>query len=260
MTEQNSVLVSTENHVKTITLNNPQRKNALTKQMVIAIHEAVKASETDGTRVIVLTGAGKDFCSGADLVAGGAEQMAGVEKYLKECVNPLILSIYNTDIPVIAKIRGVCVGLGFNLALACDMLFASEEARFSEIFTNIALSSDGGGAFFLPRRIGYYKAFELMALASIFTAEDAYHLRLLNKVCSEETLDKVVKEVSDRLAEGPWIAIKHTKSNLREGFVNSLASTLNLEAENQGRNFKTEDFAEGVQAFLQKRKPIYKGK
>ncbi|MCS6796834.1 MAG: enoyl-CoA hydratase/isomerase family protein, partial [Raineya sp.] len=173
MTE-NPVLVHLENHIKTITLNNPARKNALTKQMVIAIHEAIQASETDGTRVIILTGAGKDFSSGADLVAGGTELMSGVTEYLKNYVNPLILAMHYTDIPIIAKIRGVCVGLGFNLALACDLLFASEDARFSEIFTNIGLSSDGGGAFFLPRRIGYYKAFELMTMASIFSAEEAY--------------------------------------------------------------------------------------
>ncbi|MDW8297223.1 MAG: enoyl-CoA hydratase-related protein [Raineya sp.] len=259
MTE-NPVLVHLENHIKTITLNNPARKNALTKQMVIAIHEAIQASETDGTRVIILTGAGKDFSSGADLVAGGTELMSGVTEYLKNYVNPLILAMHYTDIPIIAKIRGVCVGLGFNLALACDLLFASEDARFSEIFTNIGLSSDGGGAFFLPRRIGYYKAFELMTMASIFSAEEAYHLRLLNKVCEEETLDKVVKEMAERLASGPWVAIKHTKANLREGFKGSLEKALEIEAENQGRNFQTQDFAEGVQAFLQKRKPVFQGK
>lgn len=257
---ENPVLVHLENHIKTITLNNPTRKNALTKQMVLQIHEAIKESETDDTRVIILTGAGKDFCSGADLVAGGAELMSGVTEYLKTCVNPLILAMHYTDIPIIAKIRGVCVGLGFNLALACDMLFAAEDARFSEIFTNIALSSDGGGAFFLPRRIGYYKAFELMTMASIFTAEEAYHLRLLNKICEEETLDKVVREMAERLASGPWVAIKHTKANLREGFKGSLEKTLEIEAENQGKNFKTQDFAEGVQAFLQKRKPNFQGK
>jgi 2-(1,2-epoxy-1,2-dihydrophenyl)acetyl-CoA isomerase len=257
---ENLVIVSQENAVKTISLNNTARKNALTKQMVLDIHQAIVESETDGTRVIVLTGVGKDFCSGADLVAGGAELMSGVTQYLKECVNPLILAMHNTNIPIIAKIRGVCVGLGFNLALACDMLFASEDARFSQIFTNIALSSDGGGAFFLSRRIGYYKAFELMSLASIFTAEDAYNLRLINKVCTDEVLDKIVDEISDRLAKGPFVALKNTKANLREGFEGSLESTLELEAENQGVNFKTEDFAEGVQAFLQKRKPVYTGK
>lgn len=258
--ENNSVLVHVENHIKTITLNNPTRKNALTHEMVLQIHQAIQESETDGTRVIILTGAGKDFSSGADLVAGGQEIMTDVTSYLKNYVNPLILAMHYTDIPIIAKIRGVCVGLGFNIALACDMLFASEEARFSQIFTNIGLSSDGGGAFFLPRRIGYYKAFELMTMASIFTAEEAYHLRLLNKVCEEETLDKVVKEMAEKLASGPWVAIKHTKANLREGFKGSLEKTLQIEAENQGINFKTEDFAEGVQAFLQKRKPRFQGK
>jgi 2-(1,2-epoxy-1,2-dihydrophenyl)acetyl-CoA isomerase len=254
------VIVSKHESIKTISLNNTTRKNALTKQMVLDIHQAITESETDGTKVIVLTGEGKDFCSGADLVAGGAELMSGVTKYLKECVNPLILAMHNTNIPIIAKIRGVCVGLGFNMALACDMLFAAEDTRFSQIFTNIALSSDGGGAFFLSRRIGYYKAFELMSLASIFSAQDAYNLRLINRVCTEEMLDKVVDEISERLATGPFIAIKNTKANLKEGFEGTLEKTLELEADNQGVNFKTEDFAEGVQAFLQKRKPNYTGK
>ncbi|MDX1905154.1 MAG: enoyl-CoA hydratase-related protein [Thermonemataceae bacterium] len=256
---ENWILVNQSNHIKTISLNNPTRKNALNKAMLVELYEALKASETDGTRVIVLTGTGKDFCSGADLVAGGQEMMTDVASYLKAYVNPLILQIHKSNIPVIAKIRGVCVGLGFNLALACDMLFASEDARFSQIFTNVALSSDGGGSFFLSRRIGYYKAFELMTLASIFTADEAYHLRLVNRICTDEVLDKVVDEIASRLASGPWVAIKHTKANLREGFEGSLENTLALEADNQGLNFKTNDFSEGVQAFLQKRKANFSG-
>jgi 2-(1,2-epoxy-1,2-dihydrophenyl)acetyl-CoA isomerase len=257
---ENSVLVVLENNIKTITLNNPTRKNALTKQMMEEVRVAVQESETDGTRVIVLTGTGKDFCSGADLV-GGQEIMQDVTQYLKNSVNPTILAIQNTNIPVVAKIKGVCVGLGFNLALCCDMLFASEDARFSQIFTNIALSSDGGGAFFLARRISYQKAFELMSLATIFSAQEALELQLLNRVyVSSELLDEAVAEIAQKLAEGPFIAIQNTKANLREGVNGTLESTLNLEADNQGVNFKTKDFMEGISAFLQKRKPNYTGK
>ncbi len=255
---ENKVLVQLEEHIKTITLNNPTRKNAISKEMVEQVREAIESSEQDGTRVIILTGSSGNFCSGADL-AGGEEIKEDVRKYLEASVNPTILAMRNTNIPIIAKISGVCVGLGFNMALACDMLIASEDARFSQIFTNIALSSDGGGGFFMPHRIGYYKAFELMALATVFTAEEAHHLRLLNRVCGGQLLDKTVQEIAERLASGPFLAIKHTKANLREGISGNLESTLALEAKNQGENFKSKDFLEGMLAFMEKRKPKFLG-
>ncbi|MEM9982027.1 MAG: enoyl-CoA hydratase-related protein [Bacteroidota bacterium] len=256
---EDQIIVSLEKKIKTITLNNPTRKNAVTKMMIERVGEAVSESEHDGTHVVILTGAEGNFCSGADLMRS-EEVKADVTTYLKESVNPTILALQNTHVPIIAKISGTCVGLGFNLALACDMLIASEDARFSQIFTNIGLSSDGGGGFFLPNRIGYYKAFELMALATVFSAEEALYLRLLNRVCTQQILDKTVLEIAERLAAGPLVAIKHTKANLRQGISGTLEDTLTLEAENQGKNFQTQDFVEGVAAFLQKRKPQFTGK
>lgn len=258
MSEQ--LLIQQEKYVKYITLNNPRRKNALTKSMMTGLSAALQEAEKDGTRVIVLQGAEGNFSSGADLMAGD-ELRADVTSYLKTAVNPTILAIRQTDIPVIASISGVCVGLGCNLALACDMLLASKEARFSQIFTNIALSADGGGSYFLPRMVGYQKAFEWMALASMVSAEEAYHYGMLNRLYeTPQELQEGTRALAQQLAEGPFIAIKHTKANLRKGMEGSLEDTLNLEAENQGKNFLTKDFLEGIQAFFEKRKPKYQGK
>ncbi len=256
------LLVETKNQIKTITLNHPQAKNAIDKEGVDELRHAVSASYTDDTRVIILTGAGGNFCSGADLAGGGVQdpKQHDVTKHLKEEVHPIVLAIRHIDIPVIAKVRGVAAGLGLNFALACDMVFATPDVLFSQIFTNIALSSDGGGAYFMPRMMGYKKAFELMVNASKIKAEEALALGMINQIIAEEEIDNYVQNMAEKLATGPFVAIQCTKANLREGVSGTLESTLNLEAENQARNFQTEDFIEGVTAFMQKRKPNYKGK
>jgi 2-(1,2-epoxy-1,2-dihydrophenyl)acetyl-CoA isomerase len=255
------ILVSVENNIKTITINHPKAKNAVSPETSAALCKAISSSFTDETRVIILTGAEGNFCSGAEL--GG--QMINprewdVTKYLREVVNPIILNIRNLNIPVIAKVRGVAAGLGANFALACDMVYATPEAMFSQIFTNIGLSSDGGGAFFMHRSMGYKKAFELMTTAARISAEDALTLNMINHVVIESEIDQVVQEMAERLAQGPLVAIQQTKSNLREASLGNLESTLEIEAVNQGINFKTDDFLEGIMAFAQKRKPNFKGK
>ncbi|GAB4397579.1 MAG: 2-(1,2-epoxy-1,2-dihydrophenyl)acetyl-CoA isomerase PaaG [Microscillaceae bacterium] len=253
--------VSLENRIKTITLNNPKAKNAVSEATTNGLRHVIAESFTDGTRVIILTGAEGNFCSGADLAGGGMinPKEYDVSKYLRESVNPVILGIRNLNIPVIAKVRGVAAGLGANFALACDMIFATPDAMFSQIFTNIALSSDGGGAYFLPKAVGYKKAFEWMATAAKVPADLALRHGMINDIIAEAEIDQYVQQLAERLANGPFVAIQQTKANLREGISGTLESTLEMEAENQARNFETQDFIEGVMAFLQKRKPNYKG-
>ncbi len=259
---QAKLKVEVQNRIKTITINNPRAKNAVSEATSIGIRHAIAESYTDDTRVIILTGEGGDFCSGAELAAGGMTNPKeyDVTSYLKDSVNPIISGIHNINIPVIAKVRGVAVGLGANFALACDMVFATPEAKFSQIFTNIALSSDGGGAYFMPQALGYKKAFELMTTAAKVSAEEALQYRLINQIIAEEKIDAFVQEMAEKLANGPFVAIQQTKANLREGVRGTLESTLEMEAENQAKNFQTQDFVEGVMAFLQKRKPNYQGK
>ena len=247
--------------IKTITINNPKAKNAISPEDSAQLGKIINESLEDGTRVIILTGAEGNFCSGADLVSTlqkGAD--FSVPTYLREIVNPIILQMRNTNIPIIAKVRGVSAGLGANFALACDMVYANTTAYFSQIFTNIALSSDGGGAYFMPQAIGYKKAFELMTTATKLPAQEAVALGLINYALPDEELDQAVQEMATRLATGAYIAIQHTKANLREGITGTLASTLELEAYHQGLNGKTSDFTEGLSAFFQKRKPNYTGK
>lgn len=254
------ILVSVENAVKTIAINAPHKKNPIVPAVMTAIKNALSQSLEDGTRAIILTGVGADFSAGADLSDGDVGMMQDVTGYLRRDVNPLIMALRTTNIPIIAKVRGVCVGLGFSMALACDMIFASENALFNQIFARIGLSTDGGGAFFLQQKIGYYKAFELITNAATVSATDALQYGFVNKVFEDSQLDAEVAKIAAKFNQSPFVAIQQIKSNLYEGSVGTLASTLDREAINQGNCFKTSDFVEGVTAFLQKRRANFQGK
>lgn len=255
------VLVEVKDRIKTVTLNRPHRKNALDTETYRLLRAAVEDSASnDDVRVTILTGAGGDFSAGADVNPSAGPKNYNVTENLKTQLNPIILTIRNSNKPFLAKVRGACVGFGGNVALACDMIFASESARFSQIFARIGLSSDGGGAFFMAKALGYPKAYELMVTGEMIPAPEARQLGLINRVCKDEELDAAVQAMAERLATGPFLSIQNTKSNLREALTGTLESTLDREAENQGITFTSSDFPEGVMAFLQKRKPDFKGK
>lgn len=255
------VLIDVTDGIKTITINRPKRKNALNDNAYKIILAAVTDSDqNDDIRVTILTGAAGDFSAGADLAPSTGDRGAGVTERLKNDIHPIISSIRASDKPFIAKVRGNCVGVGCNIALCCDMIFAAEGARFSQIFVRVGLSTDGGGSYFMPNAMGYPKAYENCVLGNLIPAEEAERLNLINRVVKGEELDDLVADIASRLATGPFLAIKNTKSNLRVGSVGTLQEALDHEAENQGINFKSADFAEGAAAFIQKRKPNYQGR
>ncbi len=259
--QESKVLVQEEAGIKTITLNNPKRKNALSNDMAVMLKEEVLKSKDDDSRVIILTGSGPDFCAGADLDPRVvSEKNFSVTDFLRDTYNVMVKAMREMDKIFIAKIRGNCVGASFNFALACDLLYASETSRFNQIFTRIGLSSDGGGAFFMPEKVGYHKAFELMALNQMISAREALKLNLVNKVLPDSELDNFVEKITRSINEGPFIAIRNTKRNLHAGIHQGLEAGLEREAVNQGENFMTADFFEGIAAFLQKREAKFKGK
>lgn len=261
VTTEPPVLVEVESGIKTITLNRPRKKNAIDAETEKLLAESIfDSAENDDIRVTIVTGAGGDFSAGADLDPGSMRPGFDVTQHLKEDLHPIILAMRNSDKPFIAKVRGNCVGYGGNVALACDMIFASESARFSQIFTRIGLSADGGGTYFLAEALGYAKAYELLATGAMLSAADADRLGLINRVCDDAELDVAVGDIAQKLATGPFVAIRNTKKNLREAVAGTLESTLDSEADSQGINFKTSDFPEGAMAFLQKRKPNFQGK
>ncbi|MDP5172407.1 MAG: enoyl-CoA hydratase-related protein [Bacteroidia bacterium] len=253
--------VNVDATVKTITLYQPEKKNAINADMAHALLSVMKESAQDDCRVIILTGAAKDFCAGADLdpraLAGAGIDVAS---FLKETYNPLILAMRGMDKPIIAKVRGVCVGIGWNFALGCDLIYATPNARFSQIFTRIGLSSDGGGSYFLWERLGHQRAFEMLAFHEQISGEQALEMNLVNGLFPEETIDELVKEKADLLANGPYLAIQRSKSNLRSAQNFGLEAALTQEADNQGKNFISMDFMEGISAFLQKRAAKFRGK
>jgi 2-(1,2-epoxy-1,2-dihydrophenyl)acetyl-CoA isomerase len=259
MSASDLIQVSTQDHIKTITLNQPKRKNALSNAMAQQLLAEIQATAEDDSRVVILTGAEGDFCAGADLdpqLING--QGFDVTDFLRDTYTPLVLGIRQMNKPFIARVRGNCVGVGFNFAMACDLVYASEDARFSQIFTRIGLSTDGGGAYFMLAKLGHHKAFELMATHAMLSAEEAAQYGLINHALPADQLDPAVGDMARRLAEGPYVAIQHTKANLRAA-QDGLAAALDEEAVNQGKNFRTQDFFEGVMAFLQKRSARFKG-
>lgn len=253
------LLVERKNAVTTITFNQPARKNAVDLEMTMALKSAVESAAADDSRVVVLAGAGSDFCAGADLKSG-IDAGHDVTAYLRAYTNPTILALRHMPKPVLAKVRGVAVGVGCNYALAADMRIASPSARFGQIFTRIALMPDGGSTYILPRLIGYARAFELMATADIIDAQRALELGLVNRVVGEEELDAAVEEMAARLASGPSLAFAGIKAALNVGETGTLADALEAEAIHQKACIQSDDFREGVTAFLEKRKAVFKGR
>jgi len=253
------LLVALHDGIKRITINRPERRNSVDREAVQLLLAAFRQSMDDGTRVVILTGAGEAFSAGADPVENDASSIANsdITKSLREYINPTILTMHALPVPVIARVHGPAVGVGCNYALACDMIIASEQAFFSQIFVRIGLMPDGGGTFFLPRLVGYHKAFELMATGDRFGAWEAHRLGIVNKVVPFAELDLTVDSLADRLARSPQVAIEKIKAGLNHGTQADLASALDFEAVNQGTCFHSPDFIEGVSAFIEKRQAVF---
>jgi len=180
-----------------------------------------------------------------------------VTEYLRAVTNPTILALRAMPKPVIAKVRGVAVGLGCNYALACDLRVTASDARFGQVFSRIGLMPDGGSTYFLPRMTGYARAFEWMATADVYDARRCFELGIVNRVVEPAELDAAVDDLAQRLAEGPALAYANIKRALSTGEAASLAETLDREAVGQKTCLESPDFREGVQAFLEKRKPKF---
>src|ERR1700687_1766636 len=259
MTEK--LLVSLADGIKRITINRPERRNSVDVDTVQLLLAAMKQSSEDGTRVVILPGAGESFCAGADLATTSERDIANfdVTQSLRENVNPTILAMRALPVPIIARVHGHAVGVGSNYALACDLIIASEQALFGQVFVKIGLMPDGGGTFFLPRQVGYHKAFELMATGDIISAQQAHQLGIVNQVAPFVELDATVDGLARRLARAPRLALAKIKAGLNHGSQSDLAGALDFEAINQDACFHSPDFIEGVTAFLQKRKAAFGG-
>lgn len=255
----NNLLLSVENKVATITLNRPDVFNAFNEELSYEMQDSLKEVEKNKeVRVVVITGAGKAFCSGQDL-----KSIAGSKRNLSESLykryNPIIRAIRNMPKPIICKLNGVGAGAGCSLALACDMIIASENASLIEVFINVGLVLDSGSSYFLPRVVGSAKAFEIATMGSKISAEEALKMGMINKVVKSEELDEAVKKITDYYAGAPTKAIAIIKKMLNKSFHSDLETMLEYEAYCQGIAGNSADYREGVQAFVEKRKPNFKG-
>jgi 2-(1,2-epoxy-1,2-dihydrophenyl)acetyl-CoA isomerase len=244
--------------IATLILDRPRRKNAVPPsgwEVLRGIFHEVSQSATD--RVLVVTGAGRDFCTGADLAAEAPTEhpLAAMAS-----VNAAALALHECTKPTIAKVNGDAVGAGMNLALGCDLVVAGERARFSQIFARRGLSLDFGGSWLLPRLVGMQKAKELALFGDIISAREAAALGLVNRVVPDEELDAFVGDWATRLASGPPLALRLNKKLLSNAFAIGLAEALDAEAAAQSVNLVSEDVREGFAAFLQKRPPSFRGR
>jgi enoyl-CoA hydratase/carnithine racemase len=261
-TELETLIVERSEGVVTVTLNRPARKNAVNDVMwseLLATFREIAADRND--RVMVVTGAGGAFCSGADLAASTDVAGHPREPYLTQmrAIGDVALCLHRFPKPTIAKVGGVAVGAGMSLALGCDLVVASETARFSEIFAKRGLSVDFGSSWLLPRLIGLHRAKELAYFADIISAAEASEFGFVNRVVPPEELDTFVDHWAARLAVGPPLALSMTKTLLNNSFAVSMDQALEDEARSQAVNFSLEDASEALKAFADKRDPVFEG-
>lgn len=251
---------SVEQGVATITLNRPDVYNALNDEITYELQDALKAVAKDAqVRVVVLTGEGKAFCSGQDLKAASGDQKRSFMPSLHKRYNPIISAMRSLPKPIVCRLNGVAAGAGCSLALACDVIVAAEEATLIEVFINIGLVPDSGSSYFLPRTVGMNKAFELCSMGNRVKATEAVSIGLINKAVPMAELDQAVKFYTDYFAKAPTKSIGLIKRMLNKSVTSTLEEMLEYEAYCQEIAGTSNDYKEGVTAFLEKRKPDFKG-
>lgn len=246
--------------IASITLNRPDKFNSFNREMALAMQAALDKAAADKTvRAVFLTGSGKAFCAGQDLAEAIDPNGPGIRRIVAEHYNPIIRKIRNMEKPVVCAVNGVAAGAGANLAFACDIVMATASASFIQAFSKIGLVPDSGGTFILPRLIGFQKASALMMLGDKISAPEALQMGMLYKVCEDGKLNEEAMKVAETLAQMPTRGIWLTKKLLNESMTNTLEEQLEREEMLQEEAGKTVDYKEGVQAFLEKRKPEFKG-
>lgn len=257
----NSIQLNIKNNIARITLNRPEVFNSFNREMALCLQDTFDACEKDSNvRVIVLTGNGKAFCAGQDLKEVTSPELnPGFKKILEEHYNPIIKRIRTVKKPVLCAVNGVAAGAGANIALACDIVVATKAASFIQAFSLIGLIPDSAGTFFLPRLIGFQKASALSMLGDKVSAEEAEKLGMVYKCTPNEEFEDVINALATKLANMPTKALVLIKQALNQSVTNNLDQQLELESKYQIEAAQTEDYAEGVAAFVEKRQPNFKG-
>jgi 2-(1,2-epoxy-1,2-dihydrophenyl)acetyl-CoA isomerase len=243
-----------------ITLNRPDKFNCFNRDMALQMQDALDHASADASiRAIYITGEGKAFCAGQDLGEAIDSSGPGIEKIVREHYNPIILKIRNIEKPVVCAVNGVAAGAGANIALACDVVVAGNSVSFIQAFSKIGLIPDSGGTFFLPRLIGFGKASALMMLGDKVSAADAEKMGMIYKVVDDINLQPEALTIAKTLSDLPTIGIGLTKRLLNQSMTNSLEQQLMNEGDLQVKAASSYDYKEGVNAFLEKRKPVFIG-
>ena len=254
--EYQTIILEKSNNIATITLNRPDRLNALTNRMADELSDAfTSAVRDDETRVVIITGAGRAFCSGADL-----KERRGGRSQLGRGLADKLFAAVNIEKPVIASINGVAVGGGFTLTLSCDIRIASEDAKFQLPFTRLGICTELGSTYLLPRLIGMGKACELLLTSKMIDAKEAKEIGLVNQVVPASELAKATYEMASSIAKLPSLAVQMNKRGLRQAMNTDLASQLRYETLATAYLSDTEDHKEAIKAFLEKREPIFTGR
>ena len=256
----NSILTEEKNNVLVVTLNRPEKLNCFNREMALQLITVLdKAENNNNIRAIIITGMGKAFCAGQDLSEAIDPNGPGIKKIVGEHYNPIIIKIRSIEKPIIGVINGVAAGAGANIALACDIIYASKSASFIQAFSKIGLIPDSGGTYTLPRLVGFNLASALMISGDKLSADDAKNLGIVYKVFDDENLMELSIASAIKIAAMPTKAIGLTKRLLNKTYSNSLEQQLLLEKNLQIEAANTSDYKEGVNAFLEKRSPYFKG-
>jgi 2-(1,2-epoxy-1,2-dihydrophenyl)acetyl-CoA isomerase len=255
-----SIIFDVKENIAIITFNRPDKYNAINREMALELQEKLDECKTSkNIRAIYITGAGNAFCSGQDLDEVVDPNGPDVTSILSQHYNPIIKRIRKLEKPVVAAVNGVSAGAGANIALCCDIVVASQSSSFIQAFSKIGLIPDSGGTYFLPRLIGWQKASALFLLGEKISAQEAERMGMIYKVFPDERFAAESLKIASTLAQMPTKALGYTKLALNNSLINNYEDQLHDEELLQERAGKTEDYKEGVQAFLQKRKPDFKG-
>jgi len=262
--EYKELIYTIENQVATITLNRPERMNALTKTLYSEMEHALRASEdNDGVRAIIITGAGRGFCSGDDvksMAAPDTQEQQVRKTAIKGKPTPVVPVFMAMNKPLIAAVNGAAVGWGMDLSLFCDIRIASELAKFGEVYVLRGLIPDISGFYLLPRIIGLSRAYELLLTGDVIDAKEAERIGLVSKVVPPDQLMPTAKALAAKMAALPPLAVKMSKEAVRKGLNYDLGALGEYHAYALGILFQTEDFKEGSTSLLERRRPIFKGR